>query len=600
MRLPGPGAKPSQADFLRSGALIPVGDSAFSGSRIDWRAAFPSGQGSVAYSSSSPGLHFRGYFFAHLTIMISILSKACLTASALFVLTGVAAAQSPQGSLTGSTILTNEMFGSSVAIDGDTAIIGAIFHEGVGINSGVAYIFERTGTTWSESVELLSSDEDEDDRFGWSSALSGDLAVVSARYNADAGYGSGSAYVFERVAGVWSETAKLVASEEKNNDFFGNSITVDGNTIVVGSTGQDGVQFDSGAAYVFEKVGGVWTQTSILKSDSPQMGDNLGSRLSLNDADGYLAVSARGIDGVAANVGGVFVYERVGGVWSQAALLTPADGGTSDIFGSSVSIDGNTLAIGSALHDGNGTDAGAVYMYERIAGTWTFTQKIVATNGVTLDYFGASVSVSGDNLLLGAWGDDGAGFNVGRVYKYQRLGAEWFETSQLVSGGSTFNENFGSSVSLDGDSAVIAARGDLAGGKTYFYKGFERVPLYGTMCPGSGGFRPILSMNGSPEPGESGKITLKDGPGGQPSFLLVGLSTANILLPNGCFQVINPETTFFRMNLSAGGDGDGMKSLPVTVPTDLGTVSIYFQSFVIDPGVPFGYTLSNGFELDLL
>jgi len=532
--------------------------------------------------------------------MILTSSKASLAASALFILAGVSAAQSPQGSLTGSSIIANENFGSSVAIDGNTAIVGAVFHQGIGINSGIAYIFDRTGSTWAESAELIASDEDEDDRFGWSSTISGDLAAVSARYNADAGYGSGSAYVFERVAGVWTETAKLVPNEEKTNDFFGNGITADGNTIVVGSTGHDGMQFDSGAAYVFEKVGGVWTQTFLLKADSPQMGDNLGSRLSLNDTDGYLAVSARGIDGVAANVGGVFIFERVGGVWSQAALLTPADGGTSDVFGSSVSIDGTTLAVGSGLHDGNGTDAGAVYMYERIAGTWTFTQKIVSDVGVALDYFGASVSVSGDNLLIGAWGDDTSGFNVGRAFKYQRLGAEWFETSQLSSGGTTFNENFGASVALDGDSAIIAARGDLAGGKAYFYKGFERVPLYGTMCPGSGGFRPILSMSGSPEPGESGKITLRDGPGGQLSFLLIGLTTANNLMSNGCFQVINPETTFIRMKLSAGGDGDGKKSLPVSVPTNLGTVSIYFQSFVIDPGTPFGYTLSNGFELDLL
>ena len=200
----------------------------------------------------------------------------------------------------------SDLFGGDVALDGDTAVIGARRHDDNGLNSGAAYVFTRTAGVWTEQVKLLPADGAAFDEFGVRVALDGDTAVIGAFGDDDNGFDSGSAYVFTRTAGVWTEQAKLLPADGTEGDIFGTSVTLDGDTVVIGADGDDDNGSNSGSAYVFTRTAGVWTQ--------------------------------------------------------QVKLL-PADGAAGDEFGVSVGLDGDTAVIGAFGDDDNGSAAGSAYVF---------------------------------------------------------------------------------------------------------------------------------------------------------------------------------------------------------------------------------------------
>jgi hypothetical protein len=513
----------------------------------------------------------------------------------LSLLSGAAAGQCLETEVIGSDTRPNDQFGQDLAIWGDYAVSGAHFHDGVGLNSGGAYVFERTGGVWSEAAALTASDETGNDRYGFSADISGEIAVVGARYNDDAGYGSGSAYVYERGTGSWSETAKLVADVENANDFFGNSLAVSRGTVVVGAPGYSVPAMSAGAVYIFRKVSGSWTQLAILTAQDADVSDNFGGRVAIDS--GLLVVGAKGDDDNGSQAGAAYVFQGAGSSWTQVAKLLPSDGAEGDLFGSAVAIHNGTVVVGALLDDDLGFDSGSAYVFEKVGGAWTQTAKLVPSDGATIDYFGASVAVDGDNILVGAWGAEAGGIDLGRAYKFQRLGSEWIETSTLTGPATDPGTNFGWNVDLSGDTALVAARGDIRGGAAYLYTDMETVPLYGTSCPGTAGLSPTLSMSGCPAPGGSASIDVRRGLGGSMAFLFLGLAAANDPLPGGCSLLLSPAPKYFPLPLSAGGPGAGAVSLPVTIPTDLPSASLYMQAFLVDGGAPNGFTVTNGLEL---
>ena len=245
-------------------------------------------------------------------------------------------------------------------------MIGAPQDDDNGYSSGSAYIFERDGLGhWNEVQKLTASDGAEGDWFGRSVSISGDYAVIGARYDDDNGSFSGSAYVFERDgAGNWLEVQKLTASDGNPYDKFGLSVSISGDYAVIGAYLDDDNGSSSGSAYVFERDGA--------------------------------------------------------GNWSERAKLTASDGAASDSFGYSVSISGEYAVIGARYDDDNGSFSGSAYVFERGEfGNWSETGKLTACDGEEQDRFGYSVSISGDDALIGAWGDDDNGSSSGSAYVYK-------------------------------------------------------------------------------------------------------------------------------------------------------------------------------------
>ncbi len=231
---------------------------------------------------------------------------ALLALAALLLPMVAAGATTEQAKLTASDGAISDLFGYSVSISGDTAVVGADGDDDNGTDSGSAYVFVRSGTTWSQQAKLTASDGAEGDLFGWSVSISGDTAVVGAHYDDDNGLNSGSAYVFVRSGTTWTEEAKLTASDGAEDDFFGRSVSVSGDTAVVGAYGDDDYGSYSGSAYVFV---------------------------------------------------------RSGTTWSEEAKLTASDGAAHDLFGISVSISGGTAVVGAHYDDDNAFNSGSAYVY---------------------------------------------------------------------------------------------------------------------------------------------------------------------------------------------------------------------------------------------
>jgi hypothetical protein len=297
------------------------------------------------------------------------------------------------------------------------------------------------------------------DQFGYSVALSGDILVVSAYQEDSAAQGvdgnqddngatdSGAVYVFRRTGSAWLQEAYLKASNTGANDFFGRSVALSGDTLAVGADdedsaaqGVDGNQDDnsasaSGAVYVFRRTGSAWLQEAYLKASNTGASDNFGESVALSGdtlavgADGEDS-TAQGVDGneadnSASSSGAVYVFRRTGSAWLQEAYLKASNTGAIDLFGTSVALSGDTLAVGAYAEDsaaqgvgGNQDDnfaseSGAVYVFRRTGSAWLQEAYIKASNTSAGDFFGRSVALSGDTLAVGAAAEDSAAQGVG-------------------------------------------------------------------------------------------------------------------------------------------------------------------------------------------
>jgi hypothetical protein len=362
-----------------------------------------------------------------------------------------------------------DSFGWSVAVSGDTVVVGAPDEDSaaVGVNdndnnnsardAGAAYVFVRDEIgDWSQQAYLKASNTDSEDYFGKSVAVSGDTVVVGAYGEDSAETGvdgndtdnsaifSGAAYVFVRdAAGSWSQQAYLKASNTNLGDFFGWSVAVSNDTVVVGAlreesdaVGVDGDDTDNtfeeaGAAYVFVRDGADnWSQQAYLKASNTDSGDFFGRSVAVSGDT--VVVGAGGEDSAAVGVdnndddnsaegaGAAYVFVRdEGGGWEQQAYLKASNTDSEDYFGRSVAVSGDTVVVGAAYEDSaavgvdnndgdnNASDAGAAYVFVRDAGgAWTQQAYLKASNTDSEDYFGISVAVSGDTVVVGAYHED--------------------------------------------------------------------------------------------------------------------------------------------------------------------------------------------------
>ena len=265
-----------------------------------------------------------------------------------------------------------DQFGYSVALSGDTAVIGARFDDDDvnGLESGSAYVFTRTGTTWTQQAKLTAADGAAGDQFGYSVALSGDTAVITADADDDVvnGVDSGSAYVFTRSGTTWTQQAKLTAADGAAGDQFGVRVALSGDTAVIGARFDDDDDvngLDSGSAYVFTRSETTWSQQAKLTAADGAAGDWFGYSVALSGDNALIGAHFDDDDVNGVDSGSAYVFTRSGTTWSQQARLTAADGAAGDQFGGRVAISGDTALIGARLvnDDVNGVDSGAAYVF---------------------------------------------------------------------------------------------------------------------------------------------------------------------------------------------------------------------------------------------
>jgi hypothetical protein len=368
--------------------------------------------------------------------------------------------------LTASDATDGDRLGGSVGISGDRVVVGA---DGVGLSQGAAYLFEGGGR-WEEVASPRASDAENDDLFGYSAAISGDTAVVGAYAEDGAGSNRGAAYVFARNQGQadgWGEVTRLTASDAQDEDYFGVSVAISGDTVVVGAYVEDGAGSDRGAAYVFtrNKDGADnWGQVTKLTPSDPEDGDRFGHLVAISGDT--IVVGAHREDGAGDRRGAAYVFARnQGGAdnWGEVQKLIAADAQDGDNLGISVAVSGDTVVAGASGEDGAGDDRGAVYVFERNQGgadTWGQVEKLTASDAQNDDFFGRSVGISGDTIVAGANGEDGGGNNRGAAYVFERNqgGADnWGQVEKLTASDAQDDDWLGFSADISGDTVIAGA-----------------------------------------------------------------------------------------------------------------------------------------------
>jgi hypothetical protein len=410
--------------------------------------------------------------------------------------------------LTAADGAMSDFFGTAVATDGDTAMVGAYLDN---LDTGSAYIYERNagGTNaWGQVRKLVGSDAAGSAYFGCSVAVRGNVAIAGAYGMAS----KGAAYVFERNAGGtnnWGEVGKLTAPDGAGGDAFGRRVALAGNQVCVGA---DGASASNGAAYLFNRHTGGTNAWGIVRKLTAAAGaptNYFGCAVALADdlaligeygvrtntgaahimpagletknfrqtakrtaadvaafdlfgnsvaADGDVAIA--GASGVQTHTGAAYIFERHANgtnAWGQVRKLTAADGGINQYFGIAVAVAGDVALAGAR---GVESDKGAAYVFERNAGgtnNWGSSRKVTAADGMAGDYFGISAALAGDAAIVGAEGDD---TYTGAAYVYERNAGgtnNWAQVRKLTAADAGTYAYFGNAVALAGDAAVVGS-----------------------------------------------------------------------------------------------------------------------------------------------
>lgn len=427
------------------------------------------------------------------------------------------------------TVFICDLFGYSVSVSGDTVVVGAPAEDSnaTGVNgsqfndnaqgSGAAYVFVHRGGIWSQEAYLKASNTDPFDSFGIAVAVSGDTIVVGATGEESAATGvngdqgdnsiaqSGAAYVFVRSGTTWSQQAYLKASNTGSWEGFGRTLAADGDTAVVGAyaedssaTGVNGDQSDNsaqeaGAAYVFLRTGTTWTQQAYLKASNTDADDWFSYAAVAIDGDtlvigaGNESSSATGVNGdqgdnSADSAGAAYVYVRAGSTWTQEAYLKASNTASDDWFGGAVAVSGDTIVCGAPGEDSSATGvggdqnddsmlgAGAAYVFVRTGTSWNQQAYLKASNSGYSDLFGEAVAMSGNTVVIGAYGEDSNALGVngdqnndgatesGAAYVFVRDGTSWSQRAYLKASNTEYRDWFShTAVSVSGGTIVVGA-----------------------------------------------------------------------------------------------------------------------------------------------
>lgn len=430
----------------------------------------------------------------------------------------------------------------AVAISGDTVVIGAPFEDssGEGVNStkqgnnslvhsGAAYVYVRDGEKWIQQAYLKASNSGKNDQFGFSVAISGDTIAIgafgedskSSTQTDNSATDAGAVYVFTRKDKIWTQQAYLKSSTAAAGNFFGYSVAISENSLVVGAMGENGGTSSgtgttattiarAGTAYVFTRSTTTWAQQASLKASNPGANDLFGISVGIsgdtvvvgaqNESSDSTGVNGAQDDDTQSNSGAAYVFTRSSSTWSQQAYLKASNTAKDDLFGHAVAIDGRTIVVGAHQEsskargvnknqsDNSAAKSGAAYVFIRNGKKWLQQAYLKPSNTGAGDGFGYSVAVSGASVLIGSYGEDSnargiqgdqgnnSALNSGAAYLFTRSGTTWSQKSYLKPSNTANNGQFGKYAAIDDDIALVAAPGmSKYSGAAYLFEG-SRAP----------------------------------------------------------------------------------------------------------------------------
>ncbi len=341
-------------------------------------------------------------------------------------------------------------FGYSIAIDNSVVAVGARDDADNGFKSGSAYLFDASNGV--QIAKLLPSDGAAEDGFGSSIAIADGVVAVAASLNDDNGTDSGAAYLFDAVTGA--QIAKLLPSDGAAGDRFGYTIAIDNGIVAVGAAFDDDNGTDSGSAYLFDATTGAQL-AKLLPSDAAES-DYFGVAIAIDN--GIVAVGVLWDDDNGTDSGSAYLFDASTG--AQLAKLLPDDGADGDVFGIAIAIDDGIVAVGASLDDDNGTSSGAAYLFD--ASTGAQIAKLLPSDGAQSDMFGRSISIDNGFVAVGAFYNDDKGDNSGSAYLFDAsTGAQIFK---LLPSDGAANDRFGWSIAIANDVVAAGASFDADNG----------------------------------------------------------------------------------------------------------------------------------------
>lgn len=358
----------------------------------------------------------------------------------------------------------NDQLGDAVGVfsgpAGDRAVAGArLDNNGAGTDAGSAYVFRRnSGTQWVQEQKLLAADAAASDQFGTAVAMEGDSVVVGSPLdNNGGGSDAGSAYVYLRSGTSWSQQAKLLANDPAANDQFGTAVAIFGDRAIIGVPLDDnGAGVDAGAAYVYVRSGTTWTLEQKLLHDPAATNDRFGTAVAIHGD--YAVIGAPNDDDPSGiDAGSAFIFKRDGSNWTQTDKLLAADLQASDFFGAAVSIRGDYAAVGAPGEDADGAEAGAAYIFHRDGELWPEQIKLTASDGTAGFDFGEAVAITEDHALIGAKDASVFGVGSGSAYLFIRGGTDWTELQIVRSSDAVTNDDFGAALAMVPTISIIGA-----------------------------------------------------------------------------------------------------------------------------------------------
>ena len=410
-------------------------------------------EGSVSGSDTTTGHAFGGAVALDgETLLVGAVGLSS-NAGAAYLFTRSNTVWSEQVKFVAGDAAANNRFGDAVALHNNTAVIGAPGTDG----SGRVYIFansvanpNRAVAAWSQQAKIGPSDGVNGDQFGYAVAVHNGTVLVGAWLSDDQGNNSGSAYLFTRSVTSWSQQTEITAADTGADNLFGTSVALESGTAIVGALWGTGQTSASGSVYAFTGSGSSWSEQAELIPDNWGAGQNFGNSIAMFDENTILIGAVNG-DGRAEGSGAVYVYRKLNSGWRFFQKITGSDSGSGDRFGRFIVISGDTALIGADRH---GNEAGAVYVFKRGTNTaWTEEGKLQPSDIAAGDRFGYAGAVDGNTAIFGAPWEGG----TGSAYIFSRGGSGWSEQSKLTATSASNGDNVGWSVALDGDWAVVGA-----------------------------------------------------------------------------------------------------------------------------------------------
>jgi hypothetical protein len=512
--------------------------------------------------------------------------------------------EEPEGLWTGENAAAFDSFGSDVTVSGDVVAVGA--DDDDDDTGGYVRVFRRTGFDWQIDDVLGFDVRQPGDIFGSAVAIDGDtLAIGAGAYDHDGSPGvqgsddRGSVFVYVHVGGAWSLQQELRAAAPADGDEFGASVCLSGDTLVIGATETDhGGAMSAGSAYLFTRSGSAWTE--VLRFDSPnpvtdgQFGEGVAT------TGDWIAVGAPGEGGAISGAAYVRDFDGASLGTAGADLLGEAGG---DEFGETVALDLGRLVIGAPAHDGAAANTGAAYVHTYAGpGSWPLEQKLEASDAALGDAFGADVALCADTLVVGASGRADSGFaDAGGAYVFDRdplvsplPAGPWIEAA-IVTAFDPQDADFGESVAVSGHTLVAGAAeawddGDPGVGLAWAFRLFKGTWVdQGCALAGAAG-APLLTGDGPLSAGSSNSVALSGAATSALAGLFVGLEGGSAAFKGGTLKPIPPLIAGQLATTNPGGE----ISLTLVVPPGIpACTEIWIQWAIQDAGAIKNVALSN-------